>query len=78
MYMYDCYLCYSILSALDDTPNKETATVLQQCMMQVWRVASDVAKINLDQQQKLLEILDNLATKAVTVSPAGICIRVCM
>ena len=76
--MYDYYVCYSVLSALDDTPNKETVTVLQECMMQVWREASDAAKINLDQQQKLLEILDNLATKAMTVSPAGICIHVYM
>ena len=67
---------YSILAALDDTPNKETVTVLQQCMMDVWRVASSTTTINLDQQQKLLEALDSLTTKAITVSPAGICIHI--
>ena len=80
--MYECmYECmyvysYSILAALDDTPNKETVTVLQQCMMDVWRVASTTNTINLDHQQKLLEVLDSLSTKAITVAPTGICIHI--
>ena len=65
---------YSILAALDDTPNKETVTVLQQCMMDVWRGAS-ATNINLDHHQKLLEVLDSLSTKAITVAPTGICIH---
>ena len=73
--MYVLY-SYSILSTLDDTPNKETVDILQQCMMEVWRVASATTTINLDQQQKLIEVLDNLSTKAITVSPTGICIQV--
>ena len=84
--MYICDVCvhvytlilytYSILAALDDTPNKETVTVLQQCMMDVWRVTSSITTINLDQQQKLLEALDSLSTKAIAVSPTGICIHI--
>ena len=67
---------YSILSTLDDTPDEGTVTVLQECMMQVWQVTSATNTMSLDQQQKLLDILDNLSTKALVVSPAGICIHI--
>ena len=70
--VYTVLHSYSILSALDDTPNKETVIILQECMIKVWETASTTTEISLDQQHKLLDVLDTLSTKAIAVSPTSI------
>ena len=70
--VYTVLHSYSILSALDDAPNKETVIVLQDCMIKVWEAASMTTEISLDLQHKLLYVLDTLSTKAIAVSPTSI------
>ncbi|XP_065919597.1 kinetochore-associated protein 1-like isoform X2 [Dysidea avara] len=61
----------SVLTALGNNPDKETAIILKQCMTEVWKMVTAETASSLDQQQKLLELLDTLSTKAIMISPPG-------
>jgi len=43
-------------------------------MTEVWKMVIVETIANLDQQQKLLELLDILSIKAIMVSPPGMCV----
>lgn len=62
----------SILAVLGNSSDKETAIILRQCMTEVWKMVTAETVSSSDQQQKLLELLDTLSTKAMMVSPPGV------